>query len=110
MQVREAMEVCGADGGLLGTIERVEGTTFVADGQQLSFDAIERIEANRVYLWGKEAAYTADDAPAEALEQRERSQPLPNTDAQLYVNERDATASMEERMPEATAIEGTHKQ
>ncbi len=100
MELREAMEVCSADGQLIGTIERVEGATFVADGQRLDFDAIERVEANTVYLWGKTNAYTPDDTEAAVREQRDRSQGLPNTDARLYVNDRAVTASMEERIPE----------
>lgn len=103
MEVREAMEVCAADGTLLGTIERVDGATFVADGQRLAFNAIERVEANRVYLWGKATTYTADDTAAEVAGQQEQSQSLPNTEAQLFVNERAVNASMEERMPKAAS-------
>ena len=103
MDIREAMDVCSADGHLIGTVERVEGAGFVADGQRLGFDTIERIQANTVYLWGNTTAYNADDTEAEVQEQREQSQGLPNTDARLYINARDVSASMEERMPAGPA-------
>ena len=91
------MEVHGADGRQLGTIERVEGDTFFAAGQRLTLDAIERVEAGAVHLWGDRAVYdTTEDQPQAAQSEGKR---LPNTDDPLYVNEHNVEQSLEERLP-----------
>jgi hypothetical protein len=94
--VEQGMAVFGADGQPLGNVERIEGGGFVVAGQRIANDAIQRVEAGHVHLFGNGATYagarTADD-------KAQRSARLPNTDAPLYVNERDVEASLEERLP-----------
>jgi hypothetical protein len=91
------MAVRGADGQELGTIERVEGDALYANGQRITLDAIQRIDAGTVYLWGDRAVYDAAENRGDA--QQTQAMPLPNTEAQLYVNEREVEQSLEERLP-----------
>jgi hypothetical protein len=99
-EVRVGMAVRAADGGSLGTVERVAEGGFVADGRQIALDAVERVAEGQIYLYGGEAAYADADAPAERAEQREESKGLPNTDEPLYLNERPVEASLEDRLPD----------
>ena len=93
------MAVLCCDGRRLGAVERVgEGAFFIA-GQRVTFDAVERVEAGEVHLWGDSATYSAFAEDDEVVAQRERSEGLPNTDEPLHVNERDVESSLEERLP-----------
>jgi hypothetical protein len=97
--VQPGMEVYGADGQPVGTVERVSEGAFFAAGRRLANDAIQRIEAGHVHLFGDSGTYAVEDGGDEAAVQRERSKGLPNTDAPLFVNEREVEASLEERLP-----------
>lgn len=98
IDVREGMEVYGADGRRVGSVERVGDGAFVAAGHRVTMDAVERIEAGRVHLWAEKGTYAAE-SDADDVVQRERSQGLPHTDAPLFVNEREVEQSLEERLP-----------
>jgi hypothetical protein len=93
------MEVYAADGRGLGTVERVEHGALFAAGHRVTLDAVERIEAGRIHLWGDRGAYTVEGSDDEAAVQWDRSEGLPHTDEQLYVNEREVERSLEERLP-----------
>ena len=90
------MAVFGADGQPLGTVERIEGGGFVVAGQRIANDAIQRVEAGHVHLFGNGATYAGART---ANDKAQRSARLPNTDAPLYVNERDVESSLEDRLP-----------
>ena len=98
-QLQEGMAVLCCDGRRLGTVERVGDGAFFVAGRRVTLDAVERIAAGEVHLWGDSATYSAFDADDEAVAQRERSKGLPHTDEPLHVNERDVDASLEERLP-----------
>ena len=98
IEVRVGMEVYGADGRRVGSVERVGEGAFFAAGHRVTMDAVERIEAGRVHLWGDKGTYTAE-RDEDKVVQRERSKGLPHTDAPLFVNEREVERSLEERLP-----------
>jgi hypothetical protein len=93
------MAVFCCDDQRLGTVERVGDGAFFVAGQRVTLDAVERVEAGDVHLWGDSATYATFEAEDEAVVQRERSKGLPNTDEPLHVNARDVEASLEERLP-----------
>lgn len=96
-QLRAGMAVRDAEGQPLGTIEQVDDEGFVAAGQRLSREAIERIEDGTAYLWENRATY--DPARSDATADPARTRQLPNPETRLYVNERPIEASLEERLP-----------
>jgi hypothetical protein len=97
--IREGMGVFCCDGRWLGAVERVGAGAFFVAGRRVTFDAVGRIEAGTVHLWGDSATYLASDAGDGAAAQRERNKGLPHTDEPLHLNERDVEASLEERLP-----------
>lgn len=94
--VQPGMEVFGADGQRIGTVERVENGAFFAAGRRLGNDAIQRVEDGHVHLFGNSGTYAGADT---ADEKAQRSARLPNSDEPLFVNEREVKASLEERLP-----------
>jgi len=50
--IREGMQVYGANDQLLGTVERVQGDGFEVAGQHYSREMVARVAQNRVYVRG----------------------------------------------------------
>jgi hypothetical protein len=94
--VETGMEVYGADGQRLGTVERIGDGEFFAAGRRLANDAVQRVEDGHVHLFGESGTYTGEET---ADEQAQQSQRLPNTEEPLFLNEREVATSMEDRLP-----------
>jgi hypothetical protein len=90
------MGVYGADGRRIGTVERVDDGALFAGERRIGNDAIERVEAGNVYLFGASGTYIGTET---ADEKAQRSRGLPHTDERLFVNEREVERSLEERLP-----------
>ena len=57
-EIRQGMTVYTADGKPLGTVERLQGTTFLVHGRQIERTMVARITADGVYLNGSYASAT----------------------------------------------------
>ncbi|MGH2370658.1 MAG: DUF2382 domain-containing protein [Chloroflexota bacterium] len=56
--LREGMQVYGADNQMMGTVERLVGRGVLVKGQHITDYDIARVEGNRVYLKGNAAQYS----------------------------------------------------
>jgi uncharacterized protein (TIGR02271 family) len=105
MDIREGMQVYGADEQLLGTVERVHGDGFDVAGQHYSRDVIERIDGQTVYV--RSAGLAATGTARTATGQAEGEIRVPVAEERLTVGKREVEAGQVEIRKTVTEEEQT---
>jgi len=117
--VKEGMQVYGANDRLLGTVERIHGNGFHVAGQHYSFDTVSRVTKNGIYVHGTGMAETGTAAMAtgqtegeirvpvaeERLTVGKREVELGEVDIRKTVTEEEQTASVTLRRDEVNVRE-----
>ncbi len=83
--IREGMQVYGANDQLLGTVERVQGDGFDVAGYHYSHELVARVAQNRVYVRG--TGTTAETAQS-TTDQTDRELRVPVAEERLTVAKR----------------------
>jgi uncharacterized protein (TIGR02271 family) len=95
-RLREGMQAYSGDGQRLGRIERLDADSVTVGGRRYAFDAIDRIESDRVYFTGQmSAAGTAGAARDQVVE----------AEGQVRVPVREERLEVEKRPAERGAVE-----
>jgi uncharacterized protein (TIGR02271 family) len=102
-QLREGLEVFSGEGQRLGRIERLDADSMTVSGQQYAFDAIERIEGDRVSLTRQVGAST-DRGRAAGTTAASRDQVV-EAEGQVRVPVREERLEVEKRPTELGAVE-----
>jgi hypothetical protein len=67
------MEVYGSDDAFIGVVEQVSDTGFKMHDEEIAFDAVDRVERDRLYVRGAGTRYHPQARPEEDEAETDRA-------------------------------------